>query len=102
MTENQDAIPSYESLIQNANQSAVSIIDELISINAYLSQLLSVLTTVAGQSAPSGQITPPVADNSLPNVKVQQPLDQPQQVQTESRVYENILKKILYTANKRQ
>ena len=94
MTENQDITPSYESLIQNANQSAVSIINELISINAYLSQLLSVLTAAVGQSAPSAQLTPAIASQQLQV--------QPQQVQTESRIYENILKKILYTAKKRQ
>ena len=48
------------------------------------------------------QMPPPATDDSLPNVTVQQPLDQVQQVQTESRIYENILKKILYTAKKRQ
>ena len=45
---------------------------------------------------------PPDTGDILPNVMDQQPLDQPQQVQTESRVYENILKKILYTAKKRR
>ena len=48
------------------------------------------------------QMTASNTGDILPNVMDQQPLDQPQQVQTESRIYENILKKILYTAKKRR
>ena len=48
------------------------------------------------------QMSPSTTGDILPDVMDQQPLDQPQQVQTESRIYENILKKILYTAKKRR
>ena len=99
-----DMLPNFRlTILKHAHTIAVYAELNPTEVNKFLDDQIEFLKPfVEVLSESDEQMPPPATDDNLPNVMVQQPLDQVQQVQTESRIYENILKKILYTAKKRR